>query len=262
MREQLTANRTYYVASSGSSDSNNGLSVGSPFATIQKAVDVICNTLDCGGYNVTVQIADGTYGPFIVKPVIGSGEFTIQGNSGATQNVVVSSSSAQHAIVGGFSQNTLYYGMPVAWTIKYVKVIATGGIGVLAIGNSILTLVSVNFGTCLYGHIYATLCAAIRVKLGNYTISGGAGGHIIAADTSVISFEGGTTVTLTGTPAFTYFADASRLGAITTPGVTFSGAATGTRYIVSLNAIVQTGAGANHYPGSVAGSTSTGGQYV
>ena len=61
VREQLTANRTYYVRTDGS-DGNNGLanSSGGAFLTIQKAIDTVA-ALDLSIYNVTVQVADGTY---------------------------------------------------------------------------------------------------------------------------------------------------------------------------------------------------------
>jgi len=59
-REILTADRTYYVATTGN-DGNSGLTVGSPFLTLQKAIDVIAGDLDIRGYNLTIQLADGTY---------------------------------------------------------------------------------------------------------------------------------------------------------------------------------------------------------
>jgi hypothetical protein len=46
-------------------------------------------------------------------------------------------------------------------------------------------------------------------------------------------------------------------------GNTYSGAATGKRYAVATNAVLNTnGGGANYFPGDVAGTTATGGQYV
>lgn len=89
-RELLTANRTYYVSTTGS-DSNDGLSVGSPFLTIQKAVDVVA-MLDISIYDVTIQLADGTYtltSDVILKDPIGAGFVFIDGNSGDNSLVVI-----------------------------------------------------------------------------------------------------------------------------------------------------------------------------
>lgn len=72
------------------------------------------------------------------------------------------------------------------------------------------------------------------------------------------------TVTLTGTPAFSQsyvFADDTSL--IRATSMTFSGSATGKRYDVATNGVINTnGGGATYFPGSVAGTTATGGQYV
>jgi len=69
-------------------------------------------------------------------------------------------------------------------------------------------------------------------------------------------------VTVTGTPTFNTFATSGNRGEIEAVGTTFSGAATGTRYAVSGNAVISTaGGGANFFPGSGAGSAATGGQY-
>lgn len=53
-----TADFTIYVATTGSDVANDGLSVGSPFRTIQKAISIIPHSVV---NNVTIQLADGTY---------------------------------------------------------------------------------------------------------------------------------------------------------------------------------------------------------
>jgi hypothetical protein len=107
--------------------------------------------------------------------------------------------------------------------------------------------------------------------IGNYSISGSSTVHIGA-------FNGGTiylfdpsnpqitnTITLTGTPAFsTAFAEADdRAGIISaSSNVTFSGSATGPRYLAVANGSIETfGAGSTYFPGNSAGSVSTGGVY-
>lgn len=87
--------------------------------------------------------------------------------------------------------------------------------------------------------------------------------HYLVDAAAVIELLGGTT-TLTGTPAFSgAFAAAYNGACIKGQSVTYTGAATGRRYDVQLNGVVNTnGAGANYFPGSTAGSTATGGAYV
>ena len=77
-------------------------------------------------------------------------------------------------------------------------------------------------------------------------------------------YESGVKANVSGTPAFsTAFATATRLGVINVGNITFTGSATGTRYDVVLNSVIDTsGGGANFFPGDVAGTTATGGQYA
>jgi hypothetical protein len=86
--------------------------------------------------------------------------------------------------------------------------------------------------------------------------------HKSVAKQGIIDIRG-CTITLTGTPAFTYYAAATRMGTQMVNNNTYTGSATGQRYIVNGNAVVDTnGGGANYLPGNSAGATSTGGQYL
>ena len=94
-REVLTAARNYYVATTGL-DSNDGLAVGTPFLTIQKAIDVAAG-LDTGIYNVTINVADGTYSTvgtaLTLKTITGAGVVSIVGNATTPTNCIISVTS-------------------------------------------------------------------------------------------------------------------------------------------------------------------------
>jgi hypothetical protein len=55
----LLAARTYYVATTGL-DTNDGLTAAKPFKTIQQAFKAV-EAVDMNGFDITVQLADGTY---------------------------------------------------------------------------------------------------------------------------------------------------------------------------------------------------------
>ena len=256
-REFLAADRTYYVRADGS-NGNTGLvdSSGGAFLTIQKAVDVMVGTLDLAGFTVTIQVKDGTFtGPTLFSaPWSGGGAVTIQGNSGTPANVLISTTGAN-----AFSNTGV---LPGILTIKDLKIVTTtSGYGIHNAGVGTVNFSNINFGACAAYHV-AALQGGIIEATGNYAISGGGLGHLLVA-TSAVALVEGRTITLTGTPAFTHFANSLSVGALIADGNTFSGAATGARYNATLNGIINTvGGGASYLPGNAAGSTATGGQYA
>jgi hypothetical protein len=97
---------------------------------------------------------------------------------------------------------------------------------------------------------------------GPYTIAGGASRHLDANNGGFVQLRG-STVTFSGTPAFPNCFALVQVCGVLLADSTFSGSATGLRYNVSLNGIIQTfGSGASYLPGSVPGTSATGGQYA
>lgn len=255
IRDYLTANRTYYVRTDGS-DSNNGLvnNSGGAFLTIQKAVDTVCNSLWLAGFTATIQVADGTYtGETILKPIPGYGSVIIVGNLTTPASVLISVTSGRCFITSGFGAD---------YTIKGVKLqTTTSGSGIVAFQGGNIVFGTIDFGECVGAHIYSDQgrISALTTSEGNYSITGGANWHLSAINAGVISSVS-KTVTLTGTPAFAgSFVAASGSACIAIGGNTYSGAATGKRYDVQTSSSVTSGV---TLPGSVAGTTATGGQYV
>lgn len=253
VRDILSAARTYYVRTDGS-DSNDGLSntSGGAFLTIQKAVNTVYG-LDIATYNVTIQVADGTYSGAIVcnSQFLGSGVVTIQGNSGTPANVVLSTGSS----------TTLTAQNSASISIKDLKVTNTSGNGIRATSNATISFQNIDFGSVGASHMLGDDTGGV-ICTGNYSISGGGTCHMRSASGFVrVSSR---TVTLSGTPAFsTAFAQSVVAGTITAGSNTYSGSATGVRYDVSLNSVINTNSGgANYFPGNSAGTTATGGQYA
>ncbi len=252
-RETLAANRIYYVRSDGS-NGNDGLSnsSGGAFLTIQKAIDVIAG-LDCSIHDVSIAVGAGTYGPFVLKSFVGSGKVTITGDTTTPGNVVLASTAAD----GIAGSNVM--GRYKVEGFRFTN--ATSG-SHIKIFNTYLELGANDYGGAVTAHVWIEQNAYVEFTA-NYTISGGATRHLFAT-TGGIFVCSSRTVTITGTPAFSSaFVVGSRTGVFNLPGNTYSGSATGSRYIVSFNAVVDVaGAGANYLPGNAAGSTASGGQYA
>lgn len=256
-RELLSSNRTYYVRTDGS-DSNDGLAntSGGAFLTIQKCIDVVCSTLDISaGVTVTGKVADGTYtGANVMRQLIGAGSFVIQGNATTPSNVVISVTS-NHCFYNAVGGTTV--------TVKDMKLSTTtsGSCLIAESGGSIL-FSNIDFGACASAHKYGLVGGTVKA-IGNYAISGGALWHELTAVGGFVATIN-RTVSITGTPAFsTAYASSGSSGAVTNYGCTFSGSATGVRYVAQLNGVINTvSGGANYFPGNSAGTTATGGQYA
>lgn len=265
-RYRLTANLNLYVAATGGSDTaNSGTSASSPFLTMQKAWNIIVNSLDLNGFNVTVNVANGTYTNALTASgsVVGLGSgnaVSFVGNVATPSNCVIQVSN-QHAI-------TAINGASIS--VSGFKLIASGTFagspssGLLASQGFISEIGSMEFGTCAGQHIWATQSGQVTFNSGaNYTISGGAQSHLQANIGALVNMSG-LTVTVTGTPAFSVaFASAEAIGLVQVISTTYSGSATGLHYSATTNGVINTnGGGASYFPGGTTGATSTGGQYV
>jgi hypothetical protein len=270
-REILTANRDYFVNVSTGDDGNDGLSSGSPFETIQHAIDVAA-ALDLSVYDVTINIADGTYAvnvqrPFVLKRALGAGRIHLLGNTSTPGNVILTSNVASARIVS--AENSAGQGDVVTtYTLRGVRLTATSGSGTRNLihvsGATNLIFSHVEFGAAT-NQIRADTGANV-VADGPYSIVDSASRHVLALQGGHFDAQG-QTVTLTGTPAFSNaFVVADRTGHVSMQGMTFSGSATGSRFLVQNVAVIFTN-GSNpstYFPGNSSGTedTATSGHYV
>jgi hypothetical protein len=257
VREMLTANRTYYVRTDGN-NANTGLinDAAGAFLTIQKAIDIINSTLDIAGYTVTIKIADGTYTtPVTLKNVVGYATFDnliIEGNTTTPANVIISTTNSNC-----FSATSL----SSSWHIKGVKTQTTTSGNCFSIVNSYVAFSNLVFGACAGTHLSCS--AGFLIALTNYAVTGNALAHIQTREGGILDVSG-KTITFTGSIAFSWFCICNTVGNVQAYTMTFSGGTiTGKRYDASLNGVIYVfGGGANYFPGSAPGATSSGGQYV
>lgn len=262
VREKLSAARTYYVRTDGN-DSNDGLtnSSGGAFLTIQKAVGV-ASAIDNGGYDITIQIGNGTYtGAVILSSFIGAGKIILLGDETTPSNVIISTTST-HAVTYGFTTNA-----GGVYALRGVRIkTTTSGFGIVLSNHAVLEIQNVDFGACVSAHMLVSGGAFIRA-VGNWSISGGASGHILVAGIGKFIYQDAPTLTVSASVTITTFAQALHGGLIDCRGVTITlgggVSVTGTRYSATLNGVILSNGGSGTYfPGNAAGSTATGGQYA
>lgn len=250
-REPLAANRTYYVRTDGS-DSNDGLadSAGGAFLTIQKAITTVYG-LDIAAFNVEIEVRDGTYTGAIalVGPWLGTGAVSINGQSASGTIISVTSANCFSA---SDSARLIVNDVELRTT--------TSGKCLFVDTSSVIIFSGIRFGACASHHIEASNSGVISAS-GNYSIVGSAVSHLHAPFGGFINISG-VTVTLSGTPAFSgFFAGVSGPSNITAVSTTFSGSATGVRYIIYKSGHIETGGGnpASYFPGNAAGALGSGG---
>ena len=250
-RPLLAADRIYYVSTAGS-DSNDGLSAGAPFATIQHAYAVI-KTLDLAGHTVTIQCAAGqTFGAglSIDAPWLGGNiVFDGGGSTIATAGACIATGAT----------------LPGVLTVQNVVLTSSSGNGLQHYGPGTVKIgAGVNFGACVSAaQLSVGVPGAYVGFTAPYTISGGAIWHFFVGHGGYVGANG-IAVTLTGTLAFSgSFIFVYACGVFEGGSMSFTGLATGKRYDIPMNGVCNTGGGGvNYFPGNVGGTTATGGQYL
>lgn len=236
--ERLTADRTYYVRTDGN-DANTGLSntAGGAFLTVAQAIESALR-LDQDGYTVFIQIANGTYSGAIDLPDIPSaGNIVIQGNSTNPALVTLTNSVANTATIRVFDGSRYW--------LRNLTITNTGtgfSYGILATNSGGIFFNRVIFGICTKGQILSdTNGFVISTDYDgdplSYSITAGCEAHYSVTAGGVIRVRG-TTITLTGTPDFDYFAYGDTAGIIDVRDSTFISTATGLKYLFVSNVSV------------------------
>jgi hypothetical protein len=260
-RIRLKAATTFFLSPTGSDDAD-GLTDKTPWSTLQHAYDTVKNNYDLAGFPVTIHLADGTYGSqhgkdnvvFCDGYIVGQvGNVTFQGNPTHPEKVVIFAKS-----------NNIFEIMNTRAHIDGMTLTGTGStVGLLSYFGARVTFTNLIFGPMGTG-IHLSAFGGIIIAQSNYSITGGAGYHMLSNTPGSRIHIDTRTVTISNSPAFTAaFATAENLAMISAYGNKFPGtAATGTRYIVNMNSIIQVSGGADYFPGNAAGAAATGGQYA
>ena len=257
-RKRLTAPLNLYVSPLGN-DNNSGLAASDAFATFTRAWSLIVSNYDLSGFNVTVNCANGSYnqGLLAAGSVLGLGTgntITFLGNTTSPAACSVSVNN-QHGFLASAGANIQMAGFAVNATGS-VSTTPAGGVVASGGGASISLSGPMLFVNATGSHIWATQTGSITIGA-DYTITGSAANHYLVTNGTIIGSNH--TVTVNSTPTFSTFASANVIGFMQLLSVTFSGGATGQRYLSTNNSVIATnGGGANYFPGNSAGVATTG----
>lgn len=256
----VTANKDLYVNAATGNDNNNGLSPATAMATIQGAV-YRAFQYPPSQFTINIHVADGTYGPWQTPSYAGP-SLLIDGNSGAPSNVLINNPSGTSHCCAVIGQNTV--------TVQNLKVANAGSStagGFVASNGGILTTKNTVNGAIATGAVWEGFGGGQVIIAGNHQHAGAYTYALFATFGGQIQISSGITLSTPSNLSCAIYALAQSQGGIylNTPNASFAGpgTTTGTRYSASLNGVISVnGGGASVFPGTVAGSTATGGQYA
>jgi hypothetical protein len=260
-----TGSDTLYDGTSATVSGSHG-----PWATIQKALNVT-TTFNQNGFDITINVANGTYTGFTATKINGSGRILLIGNTttptsclvaGLNQSAMIINNAGGIYIIRGFSVSST--GTNAADTMS----------GVVAAGNS----TTVFLGEMNFGQVEGSqMTSSFGALLGNFqpaapwTINGGATGAGPAAPGCFLTVEaGGQFINNSlGGPAISVTTSVSYAGSFVFAtgfanmefnysSLSGAGSVTGQRFNVSNLSEIATGtSNVNYFPGTVAGSASS-----
>lgn len=271
-RVRLTAALDMYVDAAGGSDSNNCLT-GNPCSSVQRPFDILRDGYDLAGNVVTVHLADGSYSPGLKLQTKllgqhGHDNLILVGNEAAPANVIIADTGLIPTALDSGVGSPIFVAYGGTLSVRGVTLVS-GFRSAWAHVSGDLLLRNIRFGSAGQCHVAASTAALIRFD-GDYSIFAGTNGHYCAYNGgTIIAFDPANPqrtvhVSISNNPVFAVFAISEGLSQVyATSAVTaYTGTASGARYGVATNSIVDTaGSGASFLPGSLPGALATGGVY-
>lgn len=271
VRTLLNAPLTLYVNNTTGADTNSGLAPGTPFKTIQAAINAMYRNFDFNGNPGSISVANGSYvvatGPntwaavFSGQPVGMSSAINLTGNTASPGSVTIGVTNG-NGILAQLGANVIVAGFTVTTTGSNIGLVASAGYGISALNGAYLSISNCVIGSCGTSQLWCATGSFLVIN-GPLTLTGTTLFPISVGFNGTL-WANSTTVTVSALVASGgAFASASFAGVMEAVSMVFIGTATGPRYAASLNGVINTGSGnANYFPGSLAGSAVTGGQYA
>jgi hypothetical protein len=268
-KAKLTSDLTLFVNVLAGSDITGDGSNAKPFRTVQVAINYCYNSIDAAGNSVIIQLqVAATYDPFLTNRNFG-GNIFVQGDILNPRNYIVKNTNGPAVAATGASVLFLR-GLSIEAAGSNTPY-SPSGVGVVVQAGAVVLYENIAFGVCSSMHIWTVLGGQFYpymrtgpTQIPAYSIYGASPAHFYSSNGGSITVVNAA-ITLTSTFAFSNaFAVAESTGFIQAWGsTTITGTATGTRYIVASNGVINaTAKGITLFPGSIAGATSTGGQYI
>jgi hypothetical protein len=266
----LQAPRDFYVANTGS-DSADGVSLSTPWATLQKASGYITR-YNLNGYSISIHAADGTYAAVSVPNMSGSGFVNWIGNHGAPGNCTIAGNGVSAIQAQNCGTSHQFDGFKLTATGTY-NADPMCGANIAGSGTAV-SLTNIEWGTCSGSHLAVTQNAVVTYA-GNMRMSGSpqgnnpgmtSGWHVFMGDGAIIQVPSLSNVTMTITAAITCgngggWVQAFYLGfcQIVYGSITGGGAVTGKKFNAQGFAVISVvGNGDDYYPGTIAGTRNNG----
>jgi hypothetical protein len=263
----LSAPATFYVAPGGADVPGNGLSITSPCATVSYVFNLLLDAYNLNNNGATIQLANGTY----TEAITCNG--AVQGQAAAAQVIIQGNVSSPNLVTIVGNPYCLAAGNGALVQIQGVTLQSTSQC-LVTNNHSHMNVQNCIFGPATDAHMMALRFSTI-LTTGNYSINGGGACHAKVIEAGGIFIEpnvadpqsnplGQPVIAISGTPAFSNaFLFATDTGFIKC-GAAFTGTgATGVRTSATMNGVINIrGQGAAYVPGSIAGTTATGGQVL
>jgi hypothetical protein len=165
---KTTSSLTYYVATTGS-DTNDGLTVGTPLLTIQAAINKIPKIVQ---HNVTINIAAGTYSGqvfFEGFTIASSAIVTITGGNMTSSTLATGTATGTVGIVTAATNANLqsFQDLSQTWTPgdlrgRWVSIAGSTAYRIIS-GNTATSMTLVGAGTVTAGQTYAIVEPAATI---------------------------------------------------------------------------------------------------
>lgn len=265
--KQTINGQSIYVSATGT-DSASGYNNSTAPTTLATALGLVSG-MDLNGFQFNIYLAAGTYtgvGIRLTQNDVFDGSSRIGYGRGGQLNIIGDTSTPANVTISTTARNAVY----VEGNLSYELILsglklttASSGNGIEAAMGARVHFTSCEFGACAGYQLYATNSGEIYAD-GNFAVSGSATAMAAAQVRGLIRINGAT-VTYSNSPAYslaTVYAD--RMSTIIGYSMTFTngGTVTGTRYGANSLSLIEGDGTANYYPGDMAGSTGTGGQYT